>query len=61
MPESFGKRQRREAKARKAAAREERRVERNRRRASGEPQEWMLEDQPAASATEDSAEERESR
>jgi hypothetical protein len=39
MPETFGKRQRKEVKARKAAAREERRVARNQRkeaRASGE-------------------------
>jgi len=39
MPETFGKRQRQGVKARKAAAREERRVARNRRkeaRASGE-------------------------
>ncbi|HLB62348.1 MAG TPA: hypothetical protein VJN50_06415 [Actinomycetota bacterium] len=32
MPDSFGKRQRREVKAKKAAAREERRVARNQRR-----------------------------
>jgi hypothetical protein len=32
MPDSFGKRQRREVKAKAAAAREERRVARNRRR-----------------------------
>ena len=32
MPDSFGKRQRREVKAKKAAAREERRVARNKRR-----------------------------
>jgi hypothetical protein len=32
MPDSFGKRARRDVKARKAAAREERRVARNRRR-----------------------------
>jgi hypothetical protein len=33
MPDSYGKRQRRDAKAKKAAAREERRVARNQRRA----------------------------
>jgi hypothetical protein len=33
MPETFGKRQRREVKAKKAAAREERRLARNQRRA----------------------------
>ena len=33
MPDSFGKRQRRDAKAKKAVAREERRVARNQRRA----------------------------
>lgn len=33
MPDSFGKRQRREVKAKKAAAREERRVARTQRRA----------------------------
>jgi hypothetical protein len=32
MPDSFGKRQRREVKAKAAAAREERRIARNRRR-----------------------------
>jgi len=32
MPESFGKRQRREVKAKKAAAREDRRVARNQRK-----------------------------
>jgi hypothetical protein len=32
MPESFGKRQRHDAKAKKAAAREERRLARNQRR-----------------------------
>ena len=32
MPDSFGKRQRRDVKARKAAARDERRVARNQRR-----------------------------
>jgi hypothetical protein len=32
MPESFGKRQRRDVTARKAAAREERRIARNKRR-----------------------------
>jgi hypothetical protein len=32
MPDSFGKRQRREVKAKKAAAREERRLARNQRR-----------------------------
>ena len=33
MPDSFGKRQRRDAKAKKAVAREERRLARNQRRA----------------------------
>ena len=33
MPDSFGKRQRRDAKAKKATAREERRLARNQRRA----------------------------
>lgn len=33
MPDSYGKRQRRDAKAKKAVAREERRVARNQRRA----------------------------
>jgi hypothetical protein len=36
MPETFGKRQRKDVKARKAAAREERRVARNQRRAPRE-------------------------
>jgi hypothetical protein len=36
MPESFGKRQRHDAKAKKAAAREERRLARNQRRADRE-------------------------
>ena len=35
MPETFGKRERKKTQARKAAAREERRVARNRRRAAG--------------------------
>jgi len=35
MPDSFGKRQRREVKAKAAAAREERRIARNRRREIG--------------------------
>jgi len=48
MPDSAGKRQRREAKARKAASREQRRLERNRRRQTGEPQAWLLEDEPEA-------------
>ena len=49
MPETFGKRQRKGVKARKAAAREERRIARNRRkeaRASGELTTTWLADPP---------------
>jgi hypothetical protein len=49
MPETFGKRQRKGVKARKAAAREERRVARNRRkeaRASGQLTTTWLADPP---------------
>jgi hypothetical protein len=44
MPETFGKRQRGTVKARKAAARDERRQARNRRKANreaGEPEDWL--------------------
>jgi hypothetical protein len=41
MPDSFGKRQRDQAKARKAAARDERRVARTKRRRDGSPAPWM--------------------
>jgi hypothetical protein len=49
MPETFGKRQRENVKARKAAAREERRIARNTRkegRASGELEVAWLADPP---------------
>ncbi|TMK80126.1 MAG: hypothetical protein E6G47_07370 [Actinobacteria bacterium] len=49
MPETFGKRQREGVKARKAAAREERRIARNTRkeaRASGELADTWLSDPP---------------
>ena len=49
MPETFGKRQRQGVKARKAAAREERRVARNRRkeaRATGDEEFSWLADPP---------------
>jgi hypothetical protein len=49
MPETFGKRQREGVKARKAAAREDRRIARNTRkdaRASGELAETWLADPP---------------
>jgi hypothetical protein len=39
MPDSFGKRQRDQVKARKAAARDDRRVARNKRRKGGAPAE----------------------
>ena len=44
MPETFGKRQRSTVKNRKAAAREERRLARNQRKANREaglPEDWM--------------------
>ena len=44
MPESYGKRQRGVVKAKKAAAREERRMARNQRRAdraAGEEHDWL--------------------
>jgi hypothetical protein len=44
MPETYGKRQRGAVKAQKAAAREERRLARNRRKANREaglPDDWM--------------------
>ncbi|HYH27743.1 MAG TPA: hypothetical protein VEA19_03080 [Actinomycetota bacterium] len=43
MPESYGKRQRGQIKAKKANAREERRVARNKRRADGsdDPESWL--------------------
>jgi hypothetical protein len=40
MPDSFGKRQRDQVKARKAAARDERRVARTKRRKDGSPVPW---------------------
>lgn len=52
MPDTYGKRQREGVKARKAAAREERRLQRNRRRAAragGEGQaedEWLADPEP---------------
>lgn len=47
MPDSFGKRQRREVKAKAAAAREERRIARNRRR---ENRAAGIEDEPSLGA-----------
>jgi hypothetical protein len=41
MPDSFGKRQRDQVKARKAAARDERRVARTKRRRDGSPPTWL--------------------
>jgi hypothetical protein len=51
MPETFGKRMRKDAQAKKAAAREERRVARNERkeqRASGDvdPMDWLAQPEP---------------
>ena len=49
MPETFGKRQREDVKARKAAAKEERRIARNTRkdaRASGELDDSWMADPP---------------
>ena len=40
MPDSFGKRQRDQVKARKAAERDERRVARTKRRKDGSPAPW---------------------
>jgi hypothetical protein len=54
MPETFGKRQRGAVKAQKAAAREERRLARNRRKANREaglPEDWMA---PPADADDES-------
>jgi hypothetical protein len=50
MPDSFGKRQRDQAKARKAAARDERRVARTKRRRDGSPAPWMDADHSVGSA-----------
>jgi hypothetical protein len=51
MPETYGKRQRQGVKARKAAAREERRLQRSRRRAAraedpGAEHDWLAEPPP---------------
>jgi hypothetical protein len=55
LPDSYGKRRRDQVKARKATAREERRVARNQRRAAGSVDEHEAADRPEETDNEGAA------